>query len=162
MKKALAVITGVAIIASMAQARLGENIETCNKRYGDPSKMKLDESQTGVASYAKNDLTITVHLTGGKVDLIRYSPGEVARVDYETAEFLLEINGRDKKWDRLTDVEETVYADQDERSQKPRIRKVDPVLWTTKDGLLEASYSPSRGTLEIKASAMQLRVREGL
>lgn len=162
MKLALTVITGVAIIASVAQARIGETVATCTARYGEPKTVKLDQNQTGVAIYDKNDLGIKLHFTADHADLVRYTPGEVAQIDLDTARFLIEANGRDKKWEQLTETEETMWSNEDERRQRPRIRKIDPVLWETKDGLLVASYSPSRGSLEIKASSMQLKIRDGL
>ena len=162
MKKTFTALVGFAIIVSAANARIGESIETCAKRYGEPVKVKLDDNQTGVAIYDKNDLTIKIHFTLGRADLIRYSPGEVARVDLETARYLLGINGRDKEWSQLTKTEEIIYDVRDINAQKPRVEVIDPILWKTKDDILEASYSNSQGILEIKASTWQMRIRKDL
>lgn len=162
MKKTLAMILGATLVATAANARIGETVAACTARYGEPGKSQLDEKQTGVVLYEKNDLIIRLHFVNGKSDLIRYSPGQVAKIDLETALYLLEVNGREKKWTQLTEIEETIYMDEDERRQKPRIRKIDPVHWETKDQLISASWSASQGSLEIRTNTMQLRIREGL
>lgn len=162
MKIALTVLAGVAIIASTANARLGESFEVCNKRYGEPIRTKLDDTNTGVAIYDKNDLTIKIHFNKGSADLIRYSPGEVGRVDLETAQRLLKLNGRDKEWKQLTDTTREIWDTQDLNAEKPRIEMVEPILWKTKDEVLEASYWDSIHTLEIKASTIQLQTMKGL
>ena len=100
--KTYLIIIGALLAVSMSQARLGETIEQCRTRYGEPTRSELNDDLAGIVAYAKNDLVITVHFTNGKADLIRYSPGLVSTVDFELAKYLLQLNGRDKEWDQLT------------------------------------------------------------
>ena len=162
MKTAITVAIGIAITLSAANARIGENIAMCAARYDQPRKIELDEKNTGVAIYRKNDLEIKIHFLNGTADLINYSPGEVARIDFETAQYLVEINGREKEWTQLTDTKTVIRDEQDEYAQKIREQYVDPILWETKDGILVASYSDSNGVLEIKTSTEQQKIRQGL
>ena len=162
MKTALTIAAGIAIALSAANGRIGENTETCAVRYGNPREIELDEKNTGVAIYRKNDLEIKIHFTNGSADLIYYGPGEVARIDFETAQYLVEINGRDKEWTQLTETKTMIFEARDYQAQKQRSEYVDPILWETKDGILVASYSNSEGVLEIKASTEQQKIRQGL
>jgi hypothetical protein len=162
MKTALIVAAGIAIALSTANARIGESTESCAVRYGKARKHELNEKNTGVAIYRKNDLVIKIHFTNGSADLINYGPGEVARIDFETAQYLVEINGRDKEWTLLTLTKIFIQDVQDENAQYSREQYVDPILWKTKDGVLVASYSDSKGELEIKVSAEQQKIRQGL
>ena len=162
MKTAITVAIGIAITLSAANARIGENIETCAVRYDEPRKIELDEKNTGVAIYRKNDLEIKIHFLNGTADLINYSPGEVARIDFETAQYLVEINGRGKEWTQLTETKIRMQDVQDERAQYLREQYVDPILWKTKDDILVASYSDSTNILEIKAYYEQEKIRQGL
>ena len=162
MKTVLTAAAGIAIILSTANARIGENIAMCAARYGEPRTIELDEKETGVAIYRKNDLMIKVHFTHGTVDLINYGPGEVARIDFETAQYLVDLNGRDKEWTKLTETKVKIQDVQDENAQYLREKYVDPILWKTKDGILVASYSDSTSTLEIKAHYEQQKIRQGL
>ena len=162
MKTALTVAAGIAITLSTANARIGESTDTCAVRYGNPRKIELNYQNTGVAIYRKNDLVIKIHFTKGSADLISYGPGEVARIDFETAQYLVEINGRDKEWSQLTDTKTFIHDVQDEYAQKIRWQYVDPIRWETRDGVLVASYSDSKRVLEIKASTAQQKIRQGL
>ena len=162
MKSALIAVAGIAITLSTANARIGENTETCAVRYGKPGKLGLDENNTGVAIYSKNDLAIKIHFTNGSADLVNYSPGEVARIDFETAQYLVEINGRDKEWTQLTDTKIEIRDVQDANLQYQRVQFVDPILWKTKDDILVASYSDRTNILEIKAYYEQEKIRQGL
>ena len=162
MKSALIAVAGIAITLSTANARIGESISACTTRYGEPRKIELDERNTGVATYRKNDLVIKIHFTNGNADLMNYSPGEVARIDFETAQYLVNINGRDKEWEQLTDTKIFIQDIQDENAQYVREKYVDRILWKTKDGILVASYSDSNGVLEIKAYYEQEKIRQGL
>ena len=162
MKTALTAAAGIAIMLSTVNARLGESTETCAARYGNPRTIELNEESTGVAIYRKNDLVIKIHFTNGSADLINYSPGEVARIDFETAQYLVDINGRDKEWMKLTDTKTFIQDIQDQNAQYLRWQYVDPILWETRDGVLVASYSDSKGVLEIKASTAQQKIRQGL
>ena len=162
MKTAITIMTGIVITLSAANARIGETIAMCTTRYGEPRTIELDEKDTGVAIYRKNDLVIKIHFTTGSADLISYSPGEVARIDFETAQYLVDLNGRDKEWEQLTDTKVKIQDVQDENAQYLREQYVDPILWKTKDGILVASYSDSISTLEIKAYYEQQKIRQGL
>lgn len=162
MKTVLSAAAGIALTLSTVDARIGENVELCAMRYGTPHKLELDKKNTGIAIYRKNDLVIKIHFTNGSADLINYGPGEVARIDFETALYLVEVNGRDKEWTQLTDTKTVIRDEQDEYAQKIREQYVDPILWETKDGILVASYSDSKGILEIKASSEQQKIRQGL
>lgn len=162
MKTTLTAAAAIAITLSAANARIGESTDECLARYGSPRQIELNEENTGVAIYRKNDLVIKIHFSKGRADLINYSPGEVARIDFETAQYLVEINGRDKEWEQLTDTKYFLRDVQDEQAQKIRELYVDPILWKTKDGILVASYSDSASTLEIKAYYEQEKIRLGL
>lgn len=162
MKKSFIILLGTLITLTTAQARLGESVEQCKARYGEPQRIALDESVTGVATYSKNDLTITVHFLLGKANLIRYSPGLVSTVDFELAQYLLQINGRSKEWEQLTKTEIVLQDIQDQNAQHPRVQMVDPILWKSKDSLLDASYSVGKGSFEVRAATFQERIRRGL
>ncbi len=162
MKRMLILLVGILLAGSAAQARLGESIEQCRTRYGEPRRNTLNDELTGIATYKKNDLNITVHFRKGQADLIRYSPGDVSTVDLDLAKFLLKLNGRNKEWDQLTKTEVVLNDVQDENAQYPRIQLVDPILWKSKDGILDASFSVSKGTFEMKSSAYQDKIRQGL
>ena len=162
MKSALIAAAGIAIALSTANARIGESTDTCVIRYGNPGKIELNEEKTGVAIYRKNDLVIKIHFTDGRADLINYSPGEVARIDFDTAQYLVDLNGRDKVWSQLTDTKTFIRDIQDENAQYVRWQYVEPIRWETKDGILVAHYSDSQGVLEIKASSAQQKIRQGL
>lgn len=150
-----AVLIALMIVAGSAitlYARLGETVDVCETRYGKPVTLKLDEQKTGIAVYDKNDLIIKVHFTKGKVDLVRYSSGVVQEINLKVAKELLVRNGRDKEWVQLTETEEVLYDNRDERAQYPRVQIVDPILWESEDEILVASYSEGKKTMEIKAA----------
>lgn len=150
------------LMLTPARARLGETIEQCRTRYGESARSSFDNTLNGTAVYSKNDLTITIHFASGKADLIRYSPGQVSTVDFDLAKYLLQLNGREKEWDQLTKTQVVMQDLQDLSAQYPRIELVDPILWKSKDGILQASYSVSKGTFEARAAAFQDKIREGL
>ena len=162
MKTALTATAALALTLMAATARMGESIEECTVRYGEPRRIELDDLNTGVAIYTKNDLKIKVHFTNGSADLISYGPGEVARIDFNTAQYLVELNGRDKEWAQLTDTKVKIQDVRDFNAQYVREKYVDPILWKTKDGILVASYSDSSSTLEIKVFYEQQKIRQGL
>ena len=160
----LTTITTLLLIgaASSAHARLGETVEICAERYGEPVTLKMDEQKTGVAVYDKNDLTIKLHFSKGTADLIRYSPGIVQQIDLEIARELLTRNGRDKEWTQLTETEQVIYDVRDEHAQHPRVEMVDPILWQSKDKMLKATYSDSTKTFEISAETIEEKILKGL
>ncbi len=156
------VVIGMLLAVCTADARLGESIEQCRARYGGPIRESINDNLAGVATYSKNDLTITIHFFNGKADLIRYSPGQVSTVDFDLAKYLLQLNGRDKEWDQLTKTQIVMQDIQDQNAQYPRVELVDPILWKSKDGILSASYSVGKGTFEIKATTYEDKIRQGL
>lgn len=162
MKTTLSVLTIGLITVSIANARLGETLEVCKERYGQPTKTMLNDDQTGVETFYKNDLIIKLHFTKGRADLIQYSPGEVHRIDLDIAKELLERNGRNKEWEQTTKTEETIYDVRDLNAQHARTQLVDPIRWKSKDGLLVASFSDSKGTLEIKSATEQEKLLQDL
>ena len=162
MKTTLLTLALLAGLTTTSLARLGESVDICAQRYGEPTASQLDEKQNGVAVYNKNDLTIKVHFTMGKVDLIRYSPGIVQEINLDIANELLKRNGRKKEWTQLTETEEIINDIRDDRAQHPRVQIVDPILWQSKDEILEASYSDSKKTLEIKSADMDQKILEDL
>ncbi len=156
------ILLGILLAVSTADARLGESIEQCRARYGEPKRVTLNDDLTGIATYSKNDLSITIHYYNGKADLIRYSPGLVSTVDLDLAKYLLKLNGRTKEWEQLTKTEIVLNDIQDENAQYPRVELVDPILWKSKDGILDASFSVSKGIFEMKASTYQDKIKQGL
>ena len=86
----------------------------------------------------------------------------VSRIDLDLAKYLLKLNGRTKEWDQLTKTEIVLNDVQDENAQHPRIQLVDPILWKSKDGILDASFSVSKGSFEIRSSSYKEKLREGL
>ena len=162
MKTSLAILVAGTVIASTAHARLGETVEICKERYGQPASSRMSDDETGVLAFYKNDLNIKLHFSKGRADLIQYSPGEVHRIDLDTAKELLGRNGRTKEWEQTTKTEETIYDVRDLNAQHARTQLVDPIRWKSKDGLLEASFSDSKGTLEIKSSTEQEKLLQDL
>lgn len=162
MKTMLNILMMGILIVSGAYARLGETVEICKERYGQPISMTLNDDETGVAAFYKNDLNIKLHFTKGKADLIQYRPGEVHRIDLEIAKELLGRNGRTKEWEQTTKTEETLYDVRDLNAQHARTQLVDPIRWRSKDGLLEASFSNGKGTLEIKSATEQEKLLQDL
>lgn len=155
MKRSLTLLFGIMVATSVANARLGESIEQCKARYGEPKRISLDDKLTGVGIFSANDLTIKVHFRNGKADLVNYSPGEVSSIDLDIAKELLKRNGRDKEWEQLTKTEVVLNDIQDQEAQYPRVVLVDPILWKSKDGILDASFSVGKGIFEVKASTFQ-------
>jgi len=162
MKLKVIMLCGAVLLTAGVQARLGESVEQCNKRYGDPTYINLNDDLTGLASYTKNDLVIDIHFLNGKADLVRYNPGRVSRIDLELARYLLQANGRDKQWDQLTDTEMILNEVLDENAQYPRKVLVDPITWKSKDEVLEASFSDSKGTFEARSSTYKETLKNGL
>ncbi len=162
LKTVLFMLAAATIMVSGADARLGESIEACKERYGEPVRMHVNDQETGVASFYRNDLNIKLHFTNGKADLIQYTPGEVHRIDLDTAKVLLDRNGRKKEWEQTTKTEETIYDVRDLNAQHPRTQLVDPIKWKSKDGLLVAAFSNGKGTLEIKSAIEQEKMLEDL
>ena len=162
MKQIFLTLCGIAALVVTAQARLGESIEQCRTRYGDPLQFKIDDKLTGIATYTKNDLNIQIHFLNGKADLVRYSSGLVSTIDFDLAKYLLQVNGRDKEWDLLTKTHIVLNEDRDENAQYPRVVLEDPILWKSKDGILEASFSTSQSAFEVRASSFQEKIRQGL
>jgi hypothetical protein len=147
------ILSSLLLTTLTTPARIGETLQECRLRYGEPIQSELDEKNTGFAEYQKNDLAIELHFTKGRADLIRYNPGQIARIDMDTANYLIELNGRDKKWKQL--IEEIEGIGRNRRSN-------DTILWETRDGMLKASFSQNRARLEIKAIVTQEYIRKGL
>ncbi|MCF7847257.1 MAG: hypothetical protein K9M45_00285 [Kiritimatiellales bacterium] len=137
------------ITAITLQARLGETVGQCDSRYGARVKSNISTNGVGSILYAKNDLTIYVHFIKGSADLIRYSNGEFTKLTYPLADRLVQINGRTKDWELTTKVEITDY---EEFTGEKITIPVDPIKWKTTDGRIVASFSVSKGTLEIKTT----------
>ena len=59
----------IALLASPrnSQCRIGENLEECKTRYGNPLEIKKD-----TALFMRIGMTVSVHFIDGKVDEIRY------------------------------------------------------------------------------------------
>ncbi len=162
MKKSLILLAGIMLAISSAQARLGETVDECQTRYGEPKRIALNDNKTGIATYGKNDLVITIHFLNGKADLIRYSQGQVTTIDLDLAKYLLKKNGRDKEWEQLTKTQIVLQDIQDLNAQHPRVELVDPIQWKSMDGLLSASFSVGKGTFEVRANTYGEKVRQGL
>jgi len=86
-----------ALLSSSAFAPIGETLEQCDARYGKRIREYLNEEGNGTVYHRKNELNILVHIHTGDCDLIRYQPGgPLVRIDLEVAEYLCDINGRNK------------------------------------------------------------------
>ena len=83
-----------------SQCRIGENLEECKTRYGNPVEIKKD-----AVLFFKNGMTVSVHFADGKVDEIRYyktnpknSQKTICPSDAEMNS-LLRANAQDTSWE---------------------------------------------------------------
>jgi hypothetical protein len=92
----------IALLASPrnSQCRIGENLEECKTRYGNPLEIKKD-----TALFMRNGMTVSVHFIDGKVDEIRYykvNPKDSKKtIGPSEAEvnILLRANAQDTTWE---------------------------------------------------------------
>ncbi|MBE7497111.1 MAG: hypothetical protein HS117_19390 [Verrucomicrobiaceae bacterium] len=63
------------LLCGLAHARLGETLEQCKARYGEPTSK---DAATAVVYFEKSGVIIAAHFVAGKVDCVR-----MARVDGE-------------------------------------------------------------------------------
>jgi hypothetical protein len=82
------------------QCRIGETLGECKTRYGNPVEIKKD-----AVLFFKNGMAVSVHLTDGKVDEIRYyktnpknSKKTICPSDAEM-NILLLANAQDTSWE---------------------------------------------------------------
>ena len=81
------------------QCRIGETLEECKTRYGNPAEIKKD-----TALFSKNGMTVSVHFIDGRVDAITYyktdpknSKKTICPSDAEV-NILLQANAQDGPW----------------------------------------------------------------
>jgi len=149
MKNICTAILFLSITTLAVHARLGETVKECDQRYGSRIKSKIGTNGVGSIQYIKNDLNIYVHFLKGSADLIRYSNGEFTKITYPLADRLVKINGRTKFLELTTKVE---IIDYEEFTGEKISIPVDPITWKSNDGRIVASFSLSKGTLEIKSA----------
>lgn len=100
MKKALLVACTIVLLASVsAYARIGETLEQCIERYGDP--LKNDSSN---AMFSKAGVYVYAHFFEGKADMITFRkieedvlerPVELSQTEINV---LLSSNGQGHEW----------------------------------------------------------------
>jgi hypothetical protein len=90
----------VLILPWSAQSRIGETLNECEARYGNPLEVKRD-----AALFLKNGMYVSVHFASGKVDEIAYykkdskdSKKSVCPTDAEVR-ILLRANAQDTLWE---------------------------------------------------------------
>ena len=82
------------------QCRIGETLEECKTRYGNPAEIKKD-----TALFSKNGMTVSVHFIDGRVDAIRYykvNPKDSKKTicpSEAEANILLRANAQDTTWE---------------------------------------------------------------
>jgi len=83
-----------------SRCRIGENLEECKNRYGNPVEIKKD-----AAVFIRNGMTVSVHFIDARVEEIRYykvnSKDSKKTVCPSEAEvnILLRANGQDTTWE---------------------------------------------------------------
>lgn len=93
-------LTALLALPWKAQCRIGETLDECKARYGNPVELKKD-----AALFLKNGMYVSAHFADEKVDEISYyrkSPKDpkksVCPTDAE-AEILLRANAQDTPWE---------------------------------------------------------------
>src|SRR6516165_12258038 len=95
---------GLLLVALLAlpqntQCRIGETLEECKTRYGEPVEIKKD-----TALFIKNGMTVSAHFIDGKVDQITYysiDPKDSKKTICPTnaeVDILLQANARGGSW----------------------------------------------------------------
>src|SRR6187402_2385265 len=73
------------IMPAATIGRLGETIEQCTARYGEPVK-----TQDGSTFYKKGEILISIHFRrDGKADALVFSKGEYGRLDIDEVNAIL-------------------------------------------------------------------------
>jgi hypothetical protein len=114
MKKALLLFL---VVVGSAQARLGETLAECEKRYGPivqrvPAKVAASDSEAAI--FTKEGITITAETQKGIVWSITYTQSELAS---ETATYLLDVNKPEGGWSAPIIVSGDNYYSSETRTQ---------------------------------------------
>lgn len=109
-------------LSTSTQARLGETIEQCKERYGNPTVKKGE-----AFFYKKNDIVVKIIYRNGTVYSITYKK-EKGTIEKEEIDYLLKVNAGEKlKWNKKTSS-----------------------FWVLSDKSATAKFETKMNTLEIK------------
>jgi hypothetical protein len=95
MKKLIAFSLGTLLTFTTASARIGETLEMCKQRYGEPTV------HGEFYNFRKPPFVVTVSFYEGKADSESYGKADASGVSETEFEQLLKLNGGDRKWKRL-------------------------------------------------------------
>ena len=109
-----------------AQARLGESIEQCNKRYEKPILIEKEEQ---IIHYLKNGIKVKVYFHKSKADCIFYRLRESKPLSDHMINQLLKVNGKNWKKFKTTD-EAFYYLDNNNRVAGHNFMKHFLMIWT--------------------------------
>jgi hypothetical protein len=121
MRIMIAGLTAVFLTVAVAHARIGENSEQCEKRYGVPvsSGLKLFDQRTGmeIKQFKKEGVLVKVIFNAGKAVYVEY---DYSALKLETGESsaniirkLMDSNGRDWTFDKSSIDREWLLEDND-------------------------------------------------
>lgn len=164
----------IGLLATTAQARLGETRLQCIARYGIPkTEVKLtDNLYESEAQFKTEGMTVTADFVGGKVEAISFDRETQKELwtneswrEYEVRA-LLDRNGGPKKWDsipldKVSDLGATVevfhYLDELMLNRKARLLRV----WATSDQeLIAVNFLNVTGPIE--SHRLYIRTRRSL
>jgi hypothetical protein len=92
-------------LSSAAFARLGETLDQCTARYGEPVK-----TEDGSTFYKKGEITIAVHFRGdGRADTLVFSKGRYRPFDLDEVNVILAANSSLGTWTIDPDAKEFDY-----------------------------------------------------
>ena len=112
MKMSVLVLLAVFFIALSVEARIGENIEQCVKRYGNPlaidKGMKLFDQRTGmeIKQFKKEGVLIKIIFNNNKAVYIEYDYNALKLETGESSSViikkLMDLNGKDWTFDKTS------------------------------------------------------------
>jgi hypothetical protein len=137
-KLLIVLIVVLLAFASQVEARLGETMEQCEKRYGKPTSSEEFGGIQGLA-FKKNDFTIRVFIINGKCGMISYEKeGELINkpLSKEEIEKFLSSNSQDFEWE-VKDTMGEAYSTSDELLMQDLMRDaMKCIRWRRRDGAI--------------------------
>lgn len=113
-------LTLIVLTAMTSLARIGETLDECKARYGDPVNASGDGTD---AMFNKNGIIVAVEFTDNKADFVMYAKektnvvGIGEKFSNAEVETLLKSNGGDRQWSKL----QTISVNSDWETDKPQL-----------------------------------------